>query len=104
MAGVFVLTSGFSQVISNTATTVLVAPIVLSAALSLGLSPYPFLMIVAVGASSALLTPIGTPPNLLVMAPGGYSFNHYMRVGLPLVILFLVVSLLVIPLVWPFHI
>lgn len=103
MAGVFVLTSGFSQVISNTATTVLVAPIILATALSLGLSPYPFLMIVAVGASSALLTPIGTPPNLLVMAPGGYSFGHYLRVGFPLVVLYLVVSLLLIPLIWPFY-
>jgi di/tricarboxylate transporter len=80
-----------------------VAPIVLTAALSLGLSPYPFLMIVAVGASSALLTPIGTPPNLMVMQPGGYSFGHYVRVGLPLVVLYLVVSLLLIPLIWPFQ-
>jgi di/tricarboxylate transporter len=103
MAGVFILTSGFSQVISNTATTVLVAPIVLTAALSLGLSPYPFLMIVAVGASSALLTPIGTPPNLMVMAPGGYSFSHYARVGLPLLVLFLAVSLVLIPMIWPFY-
>ena len=104
MAGVFVLTSGFSQVISNTATTVLVAPIVLTAVLSLGLSPYPFLMIVAVGASSALLTPIGTPPNLMVMAPGGYRFGHFMRVGLPLVVLFLIVSLILIPMIWPFYV
>lgn len=104
MTGVFVLTSGFSQVISNTATTVLVAPIVLTAALSLGLSPYPFLMIVAVGASSALLTPIGTPPNLMVMAPGGYSFGHYMRVGLPLVVIFLAMSLVLVPLIWPFYV
>ena len=103
MTGVFVLTSGFSQVISNTATTVLVAPIVLTAALSLGFSPYPFLMIVAVGASSALLTPIGTPPNLMVMSPGGYGFGHYLRVGLPLVLLFLLASLALIPLIWPFY-
>ena len=101
MAGVFVLTAGFSQVISNTATTVLVAPIIMTAALDLGLSPYPFLMIVAVGASSAFLTPIATPPNLMVMSPGGYSFGHYMRVGLPLIVIYLLASLLLIPLIWP---
>ncbi len=103
MTGVYVLTAGFSQVISNTATTVLVAPIILTAALDLGLSPYPFLMVVAVGASSALLTPIGTPPNLMVMTPGGYSFSHYAKVGLPLVIVYLLASLFIIPLAWPFN-
>jgi len=102
MAGVFLLTSAFSQVISNTATTVLVAPIVLQTALALGVSPYPLLMMVAVGASTALLTPIGTPPNLMVMSPGGYAFSHYTKVGLPLVLLFLIAGLVLVPLFWPF--
>ncbi len=102
MAGVFLLTSAFSQVISNTATTVLVAPIVLQTALALGVSPYPLLMMVAVGASTALLTPIGTPPNLMVMSPGGYAFSHYTKVGLPLVLLFLIAGLVLVPFLWPF--
>ncbi len=101
MAGVFLLTTGFSQVINNTATAVLVAPIVLQAALSLGVSPYPLLMIVAVSASTAFLTPIGTTTNLMVMSPGSYRFNDYIKVGLPLVVLFLVISLALVPLIWP---
>lgn len=101
MAGVFVLTAAFSQVISNTATTVLVAPIVIKAASDLGLSPYPMLMAVAVSASTAFLTPIGTTTNLLVLSPGGYRFGDYWKTGLPLLVLFLVVSLVLIPLIWP---
>ena len=101
LAGIFLITSALSQVISNTATTVLVAPLALQAALSLGISPYPLLMMVVIGASTAFLTPIGTPTNLLVMAPGGYQFRHYTIVGLPIYLVFLAVALLVVPLVWP---
>ncbi|MDH3674614.1 MAG: SLC13 family permease, partial [Anaerolineae bacterium] len=101
MAGVFILTTGFSQVISNTATTVLMAPIVLEAALELDISPYALLMMVVVGASTAFLTPIASPPNTMVMAPGGYGFNDYLKVGLPLTIIFLVISLALVPLIWP---
>ena len=102
MAGVFVLTTAFSQVINNTATAVLVAPIVLRAALDLDISPYPLMMTVAVSASTAFLTPIGTTTNLMVMTPGGYRFNDYIKVGLPLIVIFLLVSMLLIPLIWPF--
>lgn len=101
MAGVFLLTVAFSQVISNTATTVLVAPIALGAALGMGISPHATLMMVAVGASAAFLTPIASPPNTLVMTPGGYRFHDYMKVGLPLLIIILVVSLVLVPLIWP---
>ncbi len=102
LAGVFLLTTAFSQVINNTATAVLVAPIVLQAAQDLNVSPYPFLMAVAVSASTAFLTPIGTTTNLMVMTPGGYRFNDYVKVGLPLMVIFLLVSLLLIPLIWPY--
>ena len=101
MAGIFVLTTGFSQVISNTATTVLIAPIAVEAALDLGVSPHPLLMIVAVSASTAFLTPIGTTTNLLVLSPGGYRFGDYWKVGLPLLLLFLAISLLLIAMIWP---
>ena len=101
MAGVFVLTTAFSQVISNTATTVLVAPIVLKASLDLVGSPLPRLMAVAVSASTAFLTPIGTTTNLLVLSPGGYKFGDYWKTGLPMLLLFLGVSLVLIPLIWP---
>ena len=101
MAGVFLLTTGFSQVINNTATAVLVAPIVIQAAVDLGVSPHPLLMIVAVSASTAFLTPIGTTTNILVYSPGGYRFTDYVKVGLPLMLLFLAVSLVLVPVIWP---
>lgn len=101
MAGIFGLTTVFSQVISNTATTVLVAPIVIKASLDLGVSPHPLLMVVAVSASTAFLTPIGTTTNLLVFSPGGYRFGDYWKTGLPLLLLFLGVSLVLIPVIWP---
>jgi di/tricarboxylate transporter len=101
MAGVFLLTASLSQVMSNTATTVLVAPIVLTAALTLGVQPEPMLMMVAAGAAAAFLTPIASPTNTLVLEAGGYSWGDYAKVGLPLLILVMIVSLIVAPLVWP---
>ena len=101
LAGAFLLTTGFSQVMSNTATTVLVAPIVLQAALGLGIAPQPMLMMVAVGAGAAFLTPIASPTNTLVLAPGGYSWGDYARIGLPLLLLVLFISLLIVPIAWP---
>jgi di/tricarboxylate transporter len=102
MGGIFLLTTAFSQVISNSAATILVAPIVLQAATDLSVSPYPLLMIVAVSASAAFLTPIGSTTNLMVATPGEYNFNDFVRVGLPLVLIFLVISLILVPLIWPF--
>ncbi len=102
MAGVFVLTASFSQVINNTATSVLVAPIVLQAALEMGIAPHPLLMVVAVSASTAFLTPIGTTTNLMVLTAGGYKFTDYMKVGGPLMLLFLIISLILVPIIWPF--
>jgi di/tricarboxylate transporter len=102
LAGIFLLTASFSQVINNTATSVLVAPIVLQASLEMGISPYPLLMTVAVSASTAFLTPIGTTTNLMVLTAGGYKFTDYIKVGGPLVLLFLLLSTLLIPLIWPF--
>jgi di/tricarboxylate transporter len=102
LAGVIIVTTAFSQVISNTASAVLMSPIVLGAAAGLGVDPHPLMMGLAVGASAAFLTPIGTAPNLLVMTPGSYRFTDYARVGLPLLGLFLVVSLVLIPVFWPF--
>lgn len=101
LSGIFFMTTAFTQVISNTATTVLVAPIAIQAALSLGIAPHPALMMVAVGASSAFLTPIASPVNMLILTPGGYRFRDFMKVGLPLLLIFLIVSLLLVPLIWP---
>ena len=101
MAGLFLLTTVFSQFISNTATAVLVAPIAVGAAASLGVSPYPLLMTVALGASTAFSTPMASPVNTLVIGPGGYRFRDFLRLGIPLQLLALVITLACVPLLFP---
>ena len=91
-----------SDVLNNTATTVIAAPIAIDIANRLGVNPDPFLMAVAVAASCAFLTPIGHKNNILIMGPGGYKFGDYWRMGLPLEIIVIVVSIPMIMLVWPF--
>ncbi|MDR0239201.1 MAG: anion permease, partial [Deltaproteobacteria bacterium] len=88
--------------VSNTATAVLLAPIAMQAALSMGVSPYPFLFAVAVAASMCFASPFSTAPNALVMSAGQYAFIDYVRVGLPLQIAFGVVMILALPLIFPF--
>jgi di/tricarboxylate transporter len=100
--GLFALTAAFGQLISNTATALIVIPIAVSAATELGVSPRPVLMSVAVAAAASFLTPIATPANLMVMEPGGYRFGDYWRLGLCLMALFFVVSTLLVPLIWSF--
>lgn len=102
MAGLILLTTLFSQFISNTATTVLMAPIAVQAALSMGIGPQAFLMAVAVAASAAFSTPIASPVNTLVLGPGGYQFRDFVKVGLPLQLLVMGLSLLVLPWIFPF--
>ncbi len=102
MVGLFLLTGFFSQFISNTATTVLVAPIALQAAITLGVAPYAFLMTIAVAASTAFATPIATSSNTLVLGSGGYRFGDFLRVGLVLQVLIMAVVVLVLPLLFPF--
>ena len=101
MAGLFILTSVFSQFISNTATTVLVAPIAMGAAAGLDVSPYPFLMTVALAASTAFSTPMASPVNTLVLGPGAYRFNDFVKLGVPLQLLAMVVTLLMVPVLFP---
>ncbi|MCP8938236.1 SLC13 family permease [Alsobacter sp. SYSU M60028] len=102
LAGLFLLTAVMGQLISNTATALIVIPIGIAAAESLGVSPRPVLMSIAVAAAGAFLTPIATPTNLMVMGPGGYAFNDYWKLGLPLLIWFFIVSVFLVPLVWRF--
>jgi len=102
LGGVFVITTTLSQVMSNTATAVLMCPIVLTAAASMGVDPHPLMMAIAVAASTAFLTPIGTTTNLMVLGPGEYRFGDYAKVGAPLVTIFLAICLVLIPVIWPF--
>jgi di/tricarboxylate transporter len=102
LGGFFLLTSVFTQVLSNTATTVLIAPIALSTAVQLGVQPYAFLMGVAIAASMAFASPVASPANTLVMGAGHYRFSDYIKVGLPLIFLTLLVAMLVLPWIFPF--
>ena len=96
-----VVTMTLSDVMNNTATAVIAAPIAVEIATRLGVSPDPFLMGVAVAASCAFLTPIGHKNNTLIMGPGGYHFGDYWRMGLPLELLIVLVSVPMILWVWP---
>ncbi len=101
LAILFLLTATLGQFISNVATVLIVVPIALSTAAETGLSVQPILMTVAVAGAAALLTPIATPANLIVMNPGGYRFGDYWRLGLAVMLTWLVLALLLIPLFWP---
>jgi di/tricarboxylate transporter len=102
MAGIYVATSILTLFISNTATAVLFAPIAVHSAMEMELSPYPFLFAVAVAASMCFATPFSTPPNALVMSAGRYSFMDYVKIGIPLQILYAIIMILVLPLLFPF--
>jgi di/tricarboxylate transporter len=102
LAGLFLLTAVLGQLISNTATALIIIPIGVAAAASMGISPRPVLMSTAVAAAGAFLTPIATPTNLMVMAPGGYAFGDYWKLGLPLLTWFFVVAVFLVPLIWRF--
>ncbi|MCL2416383.1 MAG: SLC13 family permease [Bacteroidales bacterium] len=102
LAGIYIATSILTMFISNTATAVLFAPIAVRSALELGVSPYPFLFAVCVAASMCFASPFSTPPNALVMSAGRYSFMDYVKVGLPLQLIFALVMIFVLPLLWSF--
>ncbi len=102
MAGIYFTTSFMTMFISNTATAVLLAPIAMSSALQIGVSPVPFLFAVTLGASLCFASPFSTPPNALVMPAGQYTFMDYVKVGLPLQIILGVVMILVLPFLFPF--
>lgn len=102
LAGIYFTTSLLTMFISNTATAVLMAPIALSSAMELGLSPYSFLFAVTLGASMCFASPFSTPPNALVMQAGRYTFMDYVKVGLPLQIIIGIVMVFVLPLLFPF--
>lgn len=97
-----VVTMTLSDVLNNTATAIIAAPVAIDVAATLGASPDPFLMAVAVAASCAFLTPIGHKNNTLILGPGGYAFGDYWRMGLPLEIVVIAVAVPTILVVWPF--
>jgi len=102
LAAIFLTTSMFSLFISNTATAVLMAPVAMAVADSLGISPYPFAMTVALAASAAFMTPVSSPVNTLVLGPGGYSFLDFVRIGVPFSVITLMVVIALVPVFLPF--
>ncbi|NBC99901.1 TRAP transporter large permease subunit [Atlantibacter hermannii] len=98
----FVMCATIGLFISNTATAVLMAPIALAAAKSMGVSPYPFAMMVAMAASAAFMTPVSSPVNTLVLGPGNYRFSDFVKIGVPFTLIVMVVCVILIPLLFPF--
>ncbi|EEK7890124.1 SLC13 family permease [Salmonella enterica] len=98
----FVLCAAIGLFISNTATAVLMAPIALAAAKSMGVSPYPFAMAVAMAASAAFMTPVSSPVNTLVLGPGSYSFSDFVKLGVPFTLIVMAVCIVMIPILFPF--
>jgi len=94
--------SGPGRFFSNTATALIVIPIAVTSAAELGVSARPVLMAVNVAATAALLTPIATPANLMVMEPGGYRFGDYWKLGLPLMVWYSIIAIALVPLIWRF--
>jgi di/tricarboxylate transporter len=102
LLGLFVITAVFSQLISNMATALIVIPIAVTAATDLGVSVRPVMMSITVAAAAAFLTPVATPANLMVMEPAGYRFADYWKLGLPMLLLFMLAAVLLVPVFWPF--
>jgi len=102
LGGYILLVSISTQILSNNATAVLLFPIAVSTALGLGVDPKPFIMAVCFGASACFATPVGYQTNLLVYGPGGYRFSDYLKLGLPLNLMVLILGSMLIPVIWPF--
>lgn len=102
LSSLFILTAVIGLFISNTATAVLMAPVAVATALELGVSPYPFAMIVALASSAAFMTPISSPVVTLVAAPGKYSFFDFVRIGVPFTIVVMLISVFLVPVLFPF--
>ena len=102
LAGFLLLTSISTQLLSNNATAVLLMPVAVSSAISIGIDPKPLIIAVCFGASACFASPIGYQTNLLVYGPGGYRFSDYFKLGIPLNILVIVMGTIFIPMIWPF--
>ncbi|MBC9935824.1 MULTISPECIES: SLC13 family permease [unclassified Leucobacter] len=102
LAAICALTIVLGQLISNTATVLIVLPVAIALAEAMGASVQPFLMALTVAGAASFLTPIATPANLMVMEPGGYRFGDYWKLGLPLALIFFAIAVFYVPLIWPF--
>ena len=103
LSSVLVISCALTNFMSNTATAALLMPIGLSIANSMGADPRAVLMAIVVGCSCAYATPVGTPANMMIFSAGGYRFMDYVRVGLPLIIISIIVSFILLPIFFPFY-
>ncbi len=103
LAGLVLLATLLTQVINGAVVAAIVAPIAIVIAQQYGADPRSMAMGVALATSLAFITPLGHPVNVLVMGPGGYSFRDYVKVGLPLTIVLLVLILALVPVFWPLY-
>jgi di/tricarboxylate transporter len=102
LAGLVIITTMITEVMSNAAAAVLLAPIGIAIAVGMGFEPYPFLMAIAIGASTTFLTPIGHQANVLVYGVGNYRFTDFTKVGSPLNLIIFVLTVYLVPVIWPF--
>lgn len=102
LAAIYLITSIATEVITNNAAAALIFPIAVATAAQAGLDPKPFIIVIAVAASASFATPIGYQTNLMVYGPGGYRFRDFIKIGIPLNLLFMLVTMLVVPMIWKF--
>ena len=102
LAVIYLITMVLTEIASNVATAIIMTPIALTLATQFGFDPKPFIFAVCYAASASFITPIGYQTNLMVFGPGGYRYSDYIRVGLPLGIILWIISVMVIPMIWPF--
>ena len=102
LAVMFVITNLFTELITNNAAAALAFPLALSISSQLGVSPTPFFVVICMAASASFSTPIGYQTNLIVQGIGNYKFTDFVRIGLPLNIITFLISIFLIPLIWPF--
>lgn len=100
---VFLLATLMTNFMSNFATTALLVPISLNISAGMGADPKAVVVATVIGASLAFATPIGMPANMMVFAPGGYTFNDYVKAGLPMIVVSAIISLILLPLIFPFY-
>ena len=103
LAALFAVAATIGLFISNTATALLLAPVAIGVAAQMGISPYPLAITVAIAASAAFMTPVSSPVNTLVLAPGGYRFSDFVRLGVPFTLLVMLATVLVVPWLFPFY-
>ena len=102
LAIIYLMTMIFTEIITNNAAAALAFPLALSISTQLGVSPVPFFVVICIAASASFSTPIGYQTNLIVQGIGNYKFTDFVRVGLPLNIITFLISVILIPLIWPF--